>query len=120
MVLWGTSATAAVLINYLPGHMVFRTPDMQRIYDGFLPMSTGATIRQVDVPLIEVPTMTEVVGSNRHARARMATRRATSSGFMNLPAWPMWTAATAFVSSRIRAVPVSQFPGTGLHVGGTA
>src|SRR4030095_6600474 len=47
IVMAGTSATAAILINYLPGHMVFRTPDMQRIYDGFLPMSTGATIRKI-------------------------------------------------------------------------
>jgi hypothetical protein len=69
MVLLGTSATAAILINYLPAHMVYRTPDMQRIYDGFLPMSTGATIRQIDVPLIEVPTMTEVFGGNVSTRA---------------------------------------------------
>jgi hypothetical protein len=69
MVLLGTSATAAILINYLPAHMVFRTPDMQRIYDGFLPMSTGATVRAIDVPLIEVPTMTEVIAGNVSKRA---------------------------------------------------
>jgi hypothetical protein len=69
MVMLGTSATAAILIGYLPAHMVFRTPDMQRIYDGFLPMSTGATIRAIDVPLIEVPTMTEVIGGNVSKRA---------------------------------------------------
>jgi hypothetical protein len=69
MVMLGTSATAAILVSYLPAHMVFRTPDMQRIYDGFLPMSTGANIRQIDVPLIEVPTMTEVVGGNVSTRA---------------------------------------------------
>lgn len=69
MVMLGTSATAAILINYLPAHMVYRTPDMQRIYDGFLPMSTGANIRQIDVPLIEVPTMTEVSGGNVSTRA---------------------------------------------------
>ncbi len=55
MVLAGTSMTAGVLINYLPAHMVYRTPQMQRIYDGFLPMSNGAMIREVDVPLIHVP-----------------------------------------------------------------
>ena len=33
---------------------------MKLIYDGFLPTSTGATVRQVDVPLIQIPTMTEV------------------------------------------------------------
>src|SRR5215468_2829797 len=64
MVLLGTSATAAILMAYLPAHMVFRTPDMKGIYDGFLPMSTGATPRAVDVPLVEVPTMTEVSGGN--------------------------------------------------------
>ncbi|HEY6506388.1 MAG TPA: alpha/beta hydrolase domain-containing protein, partial [Vicinamibacterales bacterium] len=49
MVLSGTSMTAGVLINYLPAHMVYRTPQMQRVYDGFLPMSNGAMIRDVDV-----------------------------------------------------------------------
>jgi len=68
MVMMGTSATAAILSQYLPAHMVYRTPDMQRIFDGFLPMSTGATMRQVDVPLIQVPTMTEF------ARGMVTTR----------------------------------------------
>jgi hypothetical protein len=69
MVMAGTSATAGILSTYLNGHMVYRTPDMQRIYDGFLPMSTGNTIRQIDVPLIHVPTMTEIVSPNVTARA---------------------------------------------------
>jgi hypothetical protein len=63
IVLGGTSMTAGVLINYLPAHMVYRTPQMQRIYDGFLPMSNGAMIRDVDVPMIHVPTMHEVSGN---------------------------------------------------------
>jgi hypothetical protein len=63
MVLGGTSMTAGVLINYLPAHMVYRTPQMQRIYDGFLPMSNGALVRDVDVPVIHVPTMHEVAGN---------------------------------------------------------
>jgi hypothetical protein len=63
MVLAGTSMTAGVLINYLPAHMVYRTPQMQRIYDGFLPMSNGAMIRDVDVPIVHVPTMHEVSGN---------------------------------------------------------
>ena len=63
MVLGGTSMTAGVLINYLPAHVVYRTPQMQRIYDGFLPMSNGALIRDVDVPVIHVPTMHEVSGN---------------------------------------------------------
>ena len=64
MVLGGTSATAGTLIAYLPFHMVFRTPDMQRIYDGFMPTSNGSVIRQVDVPMIHVPTMHEVSNAN--------------------------------------------------------
>jgi len=63
MVLGGTSMTAGVVINYLPAHMVYRTPKMERIYDGFLPMSNGALVRDVDVPVIHVPTMHEIVGN---------------------------------------------------------
>jgi hypothetical protein len=61
MVMAGTSATAGTLIAYLPAHMVYRTPEMQRIFDGFMPTSNGANITQmVDVPMIHVPTMNEV------------------------------------------------------------
>ena len=42
MVLAGTSMSAGTLINYLPAHMVYRTPEMQRIFDGFMPTSNGA------------------------------------------------------------------------------
>jgi hypothetical protein len=68
MVLAGTSASAGVLINYLPAHMVYRQSGMTPIYDGFLPTSTGATIRQIDVPMIQVPTMTEVMSGTATAR----------------------------------------------------
>src|SRR4051812_26331611 len=64
IILAGTSATAGTLIQYLPAHMVFRTPTMQRIYDGFLPTSNGSVIRQVDVPLVQVPSMLEVRAAN--------------------------------------------------------
>lgn len=67
MVLFGTSASSAVLVNYLPAHAVYRTPDMQRIYDGFLPTSNGAQIPPVDVPLIQIPT--------QHEYERIATSR---------------------------------------------
>ena len=63
MVLGGTSMTAAVTINYIPAHMVYRTSQMQRIYDGFLPMSNGSLIGDADVPIIHVPTMHEVSGN---------------------------------------------------------
>ncbi len=60
MVMSGSSMSSGTLINYLPAHMVYRTPDMQRIFDGFMPTSTGATIMEVDAPLIQLPTMHEV------------------------------------------------------------
>jgi hypothetical protein len=68
MILAGTSASAGVLVNYLPAHMVYRQADLKPIYDGFLPTSTGATIRAVDVPMIQVPTMTEVMSGTATAR----------------------------------------------------
>ena len=61
MILAGTSASAGVLINYLPAHMVYRLGDMKPIYDGFLPTSNGANIRPIDVPMIQVPTTTEAM-----------------------------------------------------------
>jgi hypothetical protein len=60
MVMGGTSMSAGTLINYLPAHMVFRTPEMNRIFDGFMPTSNGSTIREIDVPLMHMPTMHEV------------------------------------------------------------
>ena len=60
MVMGGTSMSAGTLINYLPAHMVFRTPEMTRIFDGFMPTSNGSTIREIDVPMIHMPTMHEV------------------------------------------------------------
>lgn len=59
MVLFGTSASSAVLVNYLPAHRVYRTPDMKHIYDGFMPTSNGANIPATDVPMIQVPTQHE-------------------------------------------------------------
>jgi hypothetical protein len=60
MVMAGTSMSSGTLINYLPAHLVLRTPDMQRIFDGFMPTSAGQTIMEIDVPLIQMPTMHEV------------------------------------------------------------
>jgi len=68
MVLAGSSASAGVLVNYLPAHMVLRLADMKPIFDGFLPTSNGATIQRIDVPMIQVPTMTEVAGGAPTAR----------------------------------------------------
>jgi hypothetical protein len=60
MVLAGTSMSSGTLFNYLPAHTVYRTPEMRHIYDGYLPTSTGNTPMEVDVPLIEMPTLHEV------------------------------------------------------------
>jgi hypothetical protein len=68
MVLAGTSASAGVLVRYLPTHMSMRLADLRPIFDGFLPTSTGATIPAIDVPMIQVPTMTEVHGGNATVR----------------------------------------------------
>ena len=74
MILAGTSASAAVVVNYLPAHTVLRLPDLRPIFDAFMPTSTGATIavqfdvsgtaRAIDVPIVQVPTMTEVASAN--------------------------------------------------------
>ena len=59
MVLSGSSMSSGTLINYLPAHRVYRTPEMELIYDGYMPTSTGATIQDIGVPLIQLPTMHE-------------------------------------------------------------
>jgi hypothetical protein len=43
--------------------MVYRFEEMKPIFDGFLPTSNGGTnpIMKVDVPVVHMPTMTEVV-----------------------------------------------------------
>jgi hypothetical protein len=60
MILAGSSASAAVVVNYLPVHMVQRLADMKPIYDGLMPTSNGTNLRKIDVPMIQVPTMREV------------------------------------------------------------
>lgn len=62
MILWGTSASSGILVNYLPSHKVFKLADMSNIYDGFMPTMNGSTIRPVDVPMIQVPTQREYQG----------------------------------------------------------
>jgi hypothetical protein len=59
MILTGSSASAAVVVNYLTSSMVLRLADMKPIYDGFMPTSNGSNLRKVDVPMIQVPTMLE-------------------------------------------------------------
>ncbi len=59
MVLWGTSASSGILVNYLPTHKVMKQADLTNIYDGFMPTMNGSTIAPVDVPIIQVPTQHE-------------------------------------------------------------
>jgi hypothetical protein len=59
MILWGTSASSAMVVNYLPSHRVFKLASMANIYDGFMPTMNGSTITPVDVPIIQVPTQVE-------------------------------------------------------------
>ena len=61
MILTGSSASAGVVVNYLPAHMALRLADMKPIFDGFMPTSNGADLRKVDVPMIQVPTMRETM-----------------------------------------------------------
>src|SRR5262249_30881293 len=61
MILTGSSGSAGVVVNYLPTHMVERLADLKPIYDGFMPTSNGVNLRQVDVPMIQVPTMRETM-----------------------------------------------------------
>jgi len=68
MILAGSSASAAVVVNYLPVHMVQRLADLSPIYDGFMPTSNGVNLRLVDVPMVQVPTMREVFQGNGPTR----------------------------------------------------
>ena len=68
MILAGSSASAGVVVNYMPANMAYRLADMKPIFDGFLPTSNNSTIPSVDVPTIQVPTMREVFQGNGTTR----------------------------------------------------
>ena len=61
--LMGTSASSGTVRSYLPAHAELRTPAGGPIYDGFLLTSTNGNtpLPIVDVPMIQMPTQTEVV-----------------------------------------------------------
>ena len=59
MIMFGTSASSAILVGYLPAHKIFKTAQMENIYDGFMPTSNGTNIAPVDVPMIQLPTQHE-------------------------------------------------------------
>jgi hypothetical protein len=68
MVLAGSSASAGVVVNYMPSNNALRLADMKPIFDGFLPTSNNGAIPSVDVPTIQVPTMREVFQGNGTTR----------------------------------------------------
>jgi Alpha/beta hydrolase domain len=63
LTLMGTSASSGTVRNYLPDHATLRMPDEKAIFDGFLLTSTNGNepLPIVDVPMIQMPTQTEVV-----------------------------------------------------------
>jgi hypothetical protein len=63
MILMGTSQSAGTLRTYLAAHPTWRMPDGKPIFDGYLPTSTAgeAQVAKVDVPVIQIPTQTEVL-----------------------------------------------------------
>ena len=60
--LMGTSQSSGALVQYLRAHAVERMPDGGAIFDGFFPTSVVGNnpIPQIDVPLIQMNTQTEV------------------------------------------------------------
>ncbi len=75
--LMGTSASSGTVRNYLGAHATLRMPDERPIFDGFLLTSTNGNtpLPVVDVPMIQMPTQTEVV---TWAEAGIAYRRPDS------------------------------------------
>jgi hypothetical protein len=61
--LMGTSASSGTVRNYLADHATLRTATGGPIFDGYLLTSTNgnAPLPIVDVPMIQMPTQTEVV-----------------------------------------------------------
>jgi hypothetical protein len=124
MILMGTSASAAALTAYLPAHMIYRAAGMKPIFDGFLPTSMGGNgpIMKVDVPLVQMPTMTEIV-----AEAATGNRYRRPDGDAPGDQFRIYeVAGMAHNDSRINPVydpdpckyPVSRFPqGMGLSAG---
>jgi len=72
--LMGTSASSGTVRGYLGAHANLRMPDESPIFDGFLLTSTNGNtpLPMVDVPIIQMPTQTEVV---TWAEAGIAYRR---------------------------------------------
>lgn len=124
MTLMGTSQSAATVTSYLPASVVYRLAGMKPIYDGFLPSSQGGATPppKVDVPVILMPTMTEV-----HEAAAQGNKYRRPDG--DAPGDPFRifeVAGMAHNDSRINPVyqpnpckyPISRFPqGAGMAIG---
>jgi hypothetical protein len=73
--LMGTSQSSGVLVQYLKTHAANRMPGGRPIFEGFFPTSVNGNnaIPQIDVPLIQMQTQTEVnstaTAGNRYRRA---------------------------------------------------
>ena len=81
--LMGTSASSGTVRTYLAAHPVLRMPDDGPIFDGFLLTSTNGNTplpMVTDVPMIQMPTQTEVV---TWAQAGIAYRRPDSDAPTN-------------------------------------
>jgi hypothetical protein len=80
--LMGTSASSGTVRNYLGAHQNLRMPDGGPIFDGFLLTSTNGNtpLPMVDVPMIQMPTQTEV---HTWAQAGIAYRRPDSDAPSN-------------------------------------
>ena len=114
MILAGSSASAGVVVNYMPANMAYRLADMKPIFDGFLPTSNNSTIPSVDVPTIQVPTMREVFQGNGTTRTDSECPEVRSA-FTSLRAWPISIPATRrpiiLIRARIRSAD-SRWPST--------
>jgi hypothetical protein len=75
--LMGTSASSGTVRNYFTAHAALRTATGGPIFDGFLLTSTNGNtpLPIVDVPMIQMPTQTEV---HTHAETGIAYRRPDS------------------------------------------
>jgi hypothetical protein len=80
--LMGTSASSATVRTYLGAHADLRMPDGKPIYEGFLLTSTlgNTPLPIVDVPMIQMPTQTEVA---TYAQQGNAYRRPDSDAADN-------------------------------------
>ena len=93
MVLWGTSASSPMVVNYFPSHRTLKRASMSNIYDGFLPtMITVQPLRRLMCPSSWCPRRWSTWTWQRPRRT--ATSPASSCACMNSPAWRTWIHAT--------------------------